>query len=352
MAATAGAILGHNVGSLDVPRNLSSPPQPGRSIPHEGNGGTDRVYRRSTPVDTAAGHYFDVHDTQRMRVDLHIHSWISDGDLSPAEVTRRAAVAGLDVIAITDHDLASGSIEARAAAPADGPYVIPGIEISSRWEEREHHILGYWIDPTHPSIREHEEQAVRRRRDRMVAMVERLRALGLGVTMEDVERAAGPEARTLARPHLARALHAGGFTRFHGEAFIRYIGDGGPAFVAEGFPTPEDAIRIIHEAGGVAVWAHPPADWVEEGTPQLAAWGLDGVECYRPGTDAELIDRIRTAARRSGLFLSGGSDWHGPRRSELGDFAVDGAQLGELLGFGGIETGPPAWTAADRSSGP
>lgn len=271
-----------------------------------------------------------------MKVDLHIHTWISDGDISPTEVARRAGAAGLDVIAITDHDLATGNLEAAAAVTGGTPFVIPGIEISTRWADAEHHILGYWIDPEHPRILEHQERAVRRREDRMVAMVERLQELGFDIRMEDVVRAAGPEAQTLARPHLARALHAAGHTRFYGEAFTRYIGDGGPAFVAEGFPAPHEAIETIHEAGGVAVWAHPAPDFLEEGAALFREWGMDGIECYRPGTAPEWIDAIRAVARANNLFLSGGSDWHGPRRMELGEFAVDGSALAELLAFGGI----------------
>src|SRR5690606_26037388 len=141
------------------------------------------------------------------------------------------------------------------------------------------HILGYWIDPFSPPILQHQERSVRRRADRMMAMVERLQKLGVAIAFSDVEEAAGPSVRALGRPHLARALYAGGHTRFYGEAFTRFIGDGGPAFVAEGFPLPRDAIASIHDAGGVAVWAHPPLHWFEEGLDLLADWGLDGVEC-------------------------------------------------------------------------
>src|SRR5690606_292478 len=123
------------------------------------------------------------------------------------------------------------------------------------------HILGYFIDPGSEPILRHQTAAGRRRRLRMEAMIAKLGELGVEVTMEDVQRAAGPSARTLGRPHLARALHARGHTRYYSEAFSHYIGDAGPAYVAEGFPMPEEAIRTIHAAGGLAVWAHPSPAW-------------------------------------------------------------------------------------------
>jgi len=272
-----------------------------------------------------------------MKTDLHLHSWISDGEVAPAEVVRLAALAGLDVISVTDHDTAEG-VEEAVAATVDLPVrVIPGIEISSRWEEQEWHILGYWIDPSSDAILSHQRRAGRRRTDRMHAMVGRLQGMGIGVTFEDVEAAAGPSAKTLARPHLARALHSGGHTRFYGEAFVRYIGDGGPAFVSEGFPSPEDAIATIHSAGGVAVWAHPPADWLDRALPMMTEWGLDGIECYRPGTLPLEMGVLERNARAFGLFPTGGSDWHNLHRGPLGEFAVDGSRIHEVLAIGGIE---------------
>lgn len=271
-----------------------------------------------------------------MKVDLHLHTWISDGDVSPTEAVRLAAEAGLDVISITDHDTAKGVAEAMHAAAQIGLTVVPGIEISSRWQERELHILGYWIDHEATAIVQYEEQASRRRSDRMVAMIERLGRLGIELTYADVVAAAGPSVRTLGRPHLARALHHAGHTRYYSEAFVRYIGDEGPAFVAEGFPHPQTAIETIHAAGGVAVWAHPPLDWASEGMPLLAEWGLDGVECYRPGMDRQSVKLLEELTRKHELFPSGGSDWHGPQRFPLGEYAVEGRLVRRILEIGGL----------------
>jgi predicted metal-dependent phosphoesterase TrpH len=271
-----------------------------------------------------------------MRVDLHLHTWVSDGDVSPGEVSRRAVAAGLDVISITDHDTAEGVADAQREAASLPLVVVPGIEISTRTGDQELHILGYWIDPSSDPIQRHQRQAATRRLTRMEAMLERMRELGVELTIADVEKAAGPSARTLGRPHLARALFAGGFTRFYSEAFSRYIGDGGPAFVGEGFPTPEAAINTIHEAGGVAVLAHPPLPWVQHSLESLVGWGLDGIECFRPGLDQFQIRLLEDLGDSHDLFPTGGSDWHGPQRFKLGEFAVPAQQVRELLALGGI----------------
>lgn len=269
-----------------------------------------------------------------MRIDLHLHSHVSDGQLSPTELVGAALAARLDVVSLTDHDTAAGVAEALLAARDRPIQVIPGIEISTRHDTGEFHVLGYWIDPSAPSILEHQEASVVRRADRMRSMVRRLQELGLSITFEDVEQAAGPAVRSIGRPHLARALLAAGQTRFYGEAFARYISDIGPAFVEQDFPSPAEAISTIHAAGGVAVWAHPPLDLLDQELPGFAAWGLDGVECFRSGQLPGDTLRLEAAARRHGLFPTGGSDWHGPHRAPLGDFFVDDRQVAELLARG------------------
>lgn len=241
------------------------------------------------------------------------------------------------MIAITDHDTAAGVDEAVAAAGEHPLAVVPGIEISTCTSPHELHVLGYWIDPRAPAIIAHQTAAAVRRVRRMERMVEKLVGMGVPVSMEEVRTAAGPEARTLGRPHLARALLAAGFIRSFSEAFNRYIGDRGPAFVAQDFPTPRDAIDAIHASGGVAVWAHPPLEVAEELMPSFADWGLDGVECFRPNTTPPDAERLQNLAERYDLFPSGGSDWHGPRRAfELGSFQVPAERIARLLAVGGI----------------
>ena len=277
-----------------------------------------------------------------LRIDLHLHSHVSDGELPPAEVVRSAHAAGLDVIALTDHDTAAGYAEAQAVAAGLPIRVIPGLEVSTRWNEHELHILGYWVDPLSPQIVAHQDASVVRRVRRMERMVEKLQGMGIDITMEEVITAAGPGAQSIGRPHLARALLAGGHTRYYGEAFARYISDQGPAFVAESFPTPEQAIEMIHGAGGVAVWAHPPLELFAEEIPRFVQWGLDGVECYRPSLTPEEVLMLERATRDLGLLPTGGSDWHGPHRAPLGDFYVRPQQVAGLLEAGEGRAAPPS----------
>ena len=271
-----------------------------------------------------------------MKIDLHLHSHVSDGDFSPAALVTAAIVAGLDLISLTDHDTAAGVEEAVAAVGEAPLRVIPGIEISTCTPPYELHVLGYWIDPRAPLILAHQVAAERRRELRMERMVERLVEMGIRISMEDVRRAAGPEVQSLGRPHLARAMLAAGVTRSFAEAFNRYIGDGGPAFVSQDFPSPETAIHTIHSGGGVAVWAHPPLDLVEELLPRFVEWGLDGLECFRPSLPPVEVSRLEGLAARYGLFPTGGSDFHGPRRHmELGGFHLHEEQIPGFLACGG-----------------
>ena len=269
-----------------------------------------------------------------MRIDLHLHSTASDGTLAPAALVRAAAAAGLDLIALTDHDTASGIAEARTV-PAP-PIVIPGIEVSSTHGGAELHFLGYFIDPAHPALERFAHQAIARRRDRMEGMVRRLQALGVAIGIDEVIAEAGAEATALGRPHLARVLVQRGYVQSFAEAFERYLADGGPAFLPTELLTPREAIDLIHDLGGIAVWAHPPADAVEPDLPHLVRWGLDGVECYRPRHTEADTRRLLDAARAHRLVITGGSDWHGGWHGRLGAFAVVDHQVEAFLRLGGI----------------
>jgi 3',5'-nucleoside bisphosphate phosphatase len=148
-----------------------------------------------------------------------------------------------------------------------------------------------------------------------------------------VVAAAGPEARSLGRPHLARVLVESGHARSLSESFDLYLGDSGPAFVLEDFPGVADAIALIHAAGGLAVWAHPPFSMLEREAPVFREMGLDGIEAFRPGYSPSDSRFVAGVARRNGMLTSGGSDWHGPERGPLGEFAVEAALLSDLLRF-------------------
>lgn len=267
-----------------------------------------------------------------VRIDLHVHSTASDGALSPGAVVRAAAAGGLDVIALTDHDTTAGIAEAFAAGAA-GPAVIAGVEVSSTHGGEDLHILGYFVEPAHPALLAHGDLALRRREERMHGMIRRLAELGIRISYETVLEGAG--AGPVGRPHLARALVQAGHVRTVSEAFDRYLADGGPAFLPTELLSPREAIELVHAAGGIAVWAHPPLDLLERELKRFAAWGLDGIEGYRPANSAAELRRLLRAARTHALLVTGGSDWHGPWNGRLGDFHLTREQAADFLRLGG-----------------
>lgn len=272
-----------------------------------------------------------------MKLDLHIHSTTSDGMLPPGEVVRRAAEGGLDVIALADHDTVAGVPEAVEAARDLPIEVISAIEASSTRDGFDIHVLGYFVDAESPPLKSFRDRAINRRRARMQEMVDRLREEGVLVTMEDVRAAAGPEVVTLGRPHLARALTVRGYVSNAAEAFEGLIGDAHPAHVPTDLADPIEVIQIIQDAGGVSVWAHPPMRILNNLLPELVDAGLRGLEVYRPRSRPSLVQKLRQAAQRHGLLVSGGSDWHGPEGgSQLGEFYVSSDDVRGLIEIGGF----------------
>jgi len=269
-----------------------------------------------------------------MRVDLHLHSTASDGSLGSDALARQAHAAGLDVIALADHDTTAGVGRARAAG-AGSIHVIPAIEISTTHLGRELHLLGYFIDPAHPGLLDHERRAIDRRRNRMQAIIDSLGSSGVAIAFAEVEAEAG-NARIVARPHLARVLVSRGHAHSVSDAFDRWIGDDCPAYHPIDLITPQAAIELVHRAGGIAAWAHPEMRMFLRDIDQFTRWGLDAVECFRPRASQEDIQTLKAAARRLGLMATGGSDWHGPWSGRLGQFAVGPDEIGPLLERGGL----------------
>lgn len=270
-----------------------------------------------------------------MRIDLHLHSTASDGSLSPSALAWAARAGGLDVIAIADHDTTAGIREAMRSSPGN-LHIIPAIELSCTHTDREVHILGYFIDPDHPDLVAYASSAAGRRTERMQQMIAKLADMRINVTLDEVVAAAEAGTHVLGRPHLARALAKRGIVQSVAEAFDRFIGDQGPAFVPTRLLEPCEAIKLIHTVGGVAVWAHPRLDVFQRDADNFVAWGLDGVECYRPRATPSEITQFEDYAHRNGLLLSGGSDWHGIWQGRLGDFHVSATEVGGLLERGGI----------------
>lgn len=272
-----------------------------------------------------------------MRLDLHIHSNASDGAWPPEKVVRAAAHGGLDVIALADHDTTAGVAVAQAVGVEVNVQVIPAIEVSSTWEGRDIHVLGYFVDATASALVGHEARALELRHERMREMVERLAEQGIEVDMAAVEEAAGPDRVNIGRPHLARALVSGGWVSSVPEAFQTLIGDHHAAFVPTRLLDPAQAVALVLESGGVPVWAHPPGDLVDGLLPGLVRAGLRGLEVYRPSHSRNDVLRLEGICRTSGLVMSGGSDWHTPESGwVLGSFHVTADEVEKLLAEGGM----------------
>ncbi len=316
----AAKLLGTQIGREGVSRTA---PVPGHSL------------RTSTSVSSGGDNAHAKVDL--MNLDLHIHSTASDGAVSPAEVVKRAVQGRLDVIALTDHDTMAGLELAMEAARGEAIEIIPALEVSTTWDTTELHILGYFVDPSDPALRAHDGVAGERRAQRLEAMVGRLSDQGVDVSFDSVVAQAGEDTASLGRPHLARALQEAGYVQTVPEAFDRFIGNDHAAYIPTQLLDPEAAIQMIHGAGGIAIWAHPPMYLLAELLPDLVRMDLDGIEVYRPRNSPARVMELEGAAAAAGLqVLSGGSDWHSPDDGELGDFVVDSRQIGAFLERGGM----------------
>ncbi|MFF9128763.1 PHP domain-containing protein [Streptomyces sp. NPDC014806] len=269
-----------------------------------------------------------------MRIDLHCHSTASDGTDTPAELVRNAAAAGLDVVALTDHDTTRGYGEAIAALP-EGLTLVTGAELSCRIDGVSMHLLAYLFDPEEPALLAERELVRDDRVPRARGMVAKLNALGVPVTWEQVARIAGDG--SVGRPHVATALVELGVVPTVSEAFTAdWLADGGRAYVEKHETDPFEAIRLVKGAGGVTVFAHPAASKRGRTVPEsaiaaMAEAGLDGIEVDHMDHDEETRDRLRGLAKDLGLLVTGSSDYHGSRKTvELGAYTTDPEVYGEI----------------------
>lgn len=251
-----------------------------------------------------------------MRIDLHTHSVTSDGTDTPAELVRAAAAAGLDVVGLTDHDTFDGIAEAAAEAAVAGVRLVAGVEWSTQLDGQSVHLLGYGCDQLDDAVLTELERVRSGRLGRIPEMSRRLTALGVPVSVPEVQEMAG-EAASVGRPHFADVMVAKGYVADRAEAFTLYLADDGPAFVAR-YATPlTGAIRLIHAAGGVAVLAHPWGRGREHvlGPDVLrrltAEYALDGIEVWHEDHDAHARAELARLAGELGLIPTGSSDYHG-----------------------------------------
>lgn len=255
-------------------------------------------------------------------VDLHAHTTASDGSLAPRALVELAREKDLKAVGITDHDTIAGWDEALEAARACGVEVVPGVELSTAYEGGRFHLLGYYINPDSPLVQTLIE-IQRERGNRNALIFENLAKLGVPLEEAQVRRFAGRDDGELGRPHFARAMVERGYVASTQEAFDKYLADGAPGFAPKKVLTPEVAIGLIHEAGGVAVWAHPPHrkkvsyDELEARLRDWVAWGLDGLEIYYSKYDADDAAWTAAMAEKYSLIGSGGSDFHGASKPDV-----------------------------------
>jgi predicted metal-dependent phosphoesterase TrpH len=245
------------------------------------------------------------------QVDLHLHTTASDGRLSPQEIVARAANTGLEIIAITDHDILDGILPALTAAKKFPQLtVIPGVEISTDFELGDVHILGYFIDHTDSRLETSLKEMRQARLERAHGMIEKLASMDMPLEWDRVREVAGDG--SVGRPHIARAMLEKGYIVTTDEAFHKYIGRGGPAYVERIKMSPEEAVKLILQSSGLPVLAHPlTIPEPEELIKKLKEVGLIGLEAYYNGFPPEFVNRVLELANRHDLIATGGSDYHG-----------------------------------------
>lgn len=255
-------------------------------------------------------------------VDLHIHSTCSDGYFSPEELVTKAVAAGLSAISLADHDNVDGIAAAQQAGAELGVEVLSGVELSTQWYEYyDMHLLGYGFDPQDPylnrELNDFQEFRAGRNRQIIDRVNERLVAEGRSaIDPDQVSQLAGG---TIGRPHIAQALREGGYVADNEEAFNRYLV---PCNVPKRYFPVDEAIRLIHRSGGIAVLAHPPyitreRRLLDKLVAELVGLGLDGIEAYNNGSNMEDTDWLIKLARKHELIVTGGSDFHGDPGSNI-----------------------------------
>ncbi len=243
-----------------------------------------------------------------MRIDLHTHTTASDGTASPEELVTLAKDAGVGILAVADHDT-TDSVDAVMALGAEQAIeVIPAVELNTDVEDSEVHVLGYFIEHHQPWFQEFLAALRNGRANRAAKMVEKLNALGIKIDYAKVRAYAQG---SVGRPHVARALVEEGAVRSMEEAFEKYIGRQGPAYVERMRVTPAEAVQTIARAGGIPVLAHPGWGARDDMIPELMAAGLEGIEVYYPDHTPAMTMHYMRLAQQYTLLMTGGTDFHG-----------------------------------------
>ncbi|MCD7974401.1 MAG: PHP domain-containing protein [Phascolarctobacterium sp.] len=243
-----------------------------------------------------------------MLVDLHIHSTFSDGLYTPAQLVSEAESKNVRVISVTDHDLWEGVAPALLAAEGTKVKVIAGVELGTQFDGASIHILGYHVDTGCTLLHDKMVDLRKAREERLLKILKKLNLLGYEVTAGECD----PINRAVGRPHVAKALVAKGYFSTVQEAFDVLLRRGGPAYVAQPRLNPEEAIKLIHSAKGIAVLAHPnELPNVDFAEMLITKFPFDGLEVYHPSADEESQKHWLQFARKKNILISGGSDFHG-----------------------------------------
>ena len=254
-------------------------------------------------------------------IDLHVHTTMSDGTLSPAEVVRYARERRFRAIAVTDHDTVAGIGPAQIEAATCDLEIIPGVEISTQWPNGIMHILGYFVRPETPDLLACLAWLSNGRRERIPLILEKLRENGVHVTEQEV--VAEARGGVLGRPHVANVMLRKGYVSSLQDAFDRYLKKGTPAYVVKTKLEPEKAIHAIAKAGGLPVLAHPYSLREEDReslinvVTMLMGFGLRGIEAYYSKHTREQTETYLDIASRLGLTVTGGSDFHGANKPDV-----------------------------------
>ncbi|GJL61118.1 MAG: PHP-like protein [Nitrospirales bacterium] len=254
------------------------------------------------------------------RIDLHTHTHFSDGSFSPTALVQLAHQQGVSILAITDHDTTEGLPEAMATAHHLPIEIIPGIELSTEFQGRETHMLGYFMDLTDPKFQSRLKQLRATRVDRLHHILDRLHTLKVEISLSEVEQVAG--GGTMGRPHIAHMLIEKGYVKGIKEAFDRFLGVRGAAYVRRIVPEAAEIMTWITEAGGIPVLAHPfweglGADKTTDSCRTLVEQGLRGLEVFYGTFSARQISINLNLARKFDLLMTGGSDFHGTFKPEI-----------------------------------
>jgi hypothetical protein len=263
-------------------------------------------------------------------IDLHIHTDYSDGACTPDEVLSMVRASGISAFSITDHDTLDGYRQVKSALAPGDPELVTGVELSVLIGEDDVHVLAYLFDPDNVALNSALKTFQEKRHERGQQIVEKLKDLGIDVPFDAVTETA--DGSVIGRPHVAETLHRLNKVGSYQEAFDKFIGRKGPAYVPKMLLAPQDAIELVHQAGGVAVLAHPFIDDMAKHIPFLTTMGLDGIEVKHSNHSPEQAARLEQIAARNRLATSGGSDFHGRegRHGAIGSQRVPALYLQEL----------------------